>query len=151
MVASSKLCTTSIRAQQRPWYFSVSPYPHHLITLRVIEEILPGLIPTESHLLDLHRLERIHGNTSYKGDMHTQTAVDAGAGEADEGAELGGRPLWGGGATIAAAVVSVGFLDLEKLFKGQECQSLVLCQGMGINVPSIAFPDPLPTWLWRPW
>lgn len=37
------------------------------------------------------------------------------AAQADEDAEFRGRPLWGGSAAVATAVVGVGFLDLEEL------------------------------------
>ena len=39
----------------------------------------------------------------------------AGAAEADEDAEFGGRPLWGWGTAVTAAVVGVRLLDLKEL------------------------------------
>jgi hypothetical protein len=48
--------------------------------------------------------------------VHAQSAVDARAAQADEDAELGRGPLWRGGAAVAAAIIPVGFLDLEELW-----------------------------------
>ena len=46
--------------------------------------------------------------------MHAQGAVEAGAGEADEGAEFGGGPLRGGGVAVYAGfVLGEGLEGLE--------------------------------------
>jgi hypothetical protein len=60
----------------------------------MVEEIPPRLISTQSHSLNLLRLERIHRNTPYKANMNTQSAMHARATQADEDAEFGRRPLW---------------------------------------------------------
>ncbi len=57
--------------------------------------------------------------------MHAQTAVQAGAREADEGAEFGGGPLRGGGGAVDAGGVSGTFLE------GRELQ---FCQLEGIEL-----------------
>lgn len=50
-----------------------------------------------------------------------------GAAQADEDAEFGRCPLWGRGAAVAAAVVGVGFLDLEELVDRQSVGRLLGC------------------------
>ena len=47
--------------------------------------------------------------------MHAEAAVEAGAGEADEGAEFGGGPLWGGGGAVDAGFVGGEGLKFEEL------------------------------------
>ncbi len=47
--------------------------------------------------------------------MHAQAAVEARAGEADEGAEFGGGPLRGRGGAVAAGGIARGFLEGEEL------------------------------------
>lgn len=51
--------------------------------------------------------------------MDAQTSVNAGAGEADEDTELGRCPLRIGCVAVAAIVIIIGFLDCQKLNKGQ--------------------------------
>ncbi len=43
--------------------------------------------------------------------MHAESAVQAGACEADEGAEFGGGPLRGGGGAVDALAVAGAFLE----------------------------------------
>ena len=43
------------------------------------------------------RLEGVHGDGAHEGDVHTEAAVVARAGEADEEAEFGGGPSKEGG------------------------------------------------------
>ena len=59
-----------------------------------LKEILPALIPTQPHPLNLGCLERIHGDTPHKTDVNTQSSMNACAGQTDEYAEFGGCPLW---------------------------------------------------------
>ena len=47
--------------------------------------------------------------------MHAEAAVQAGAGETDEGAEFGGGPLGGGGGAVDALAVAGAFLKGGKL------------------------------------
>lgn len=58
-----------------------------------LPEFFPAVVPAQFHPADLGGLERVHLYGPHKGDVHSQTAVQAGAREADEGAEFGGRPL----------------------------------------------------------
>ena len=54
--------------------------------------------------------------------MHAQPAVQAGADEADEGAEFGGGPLRGGGAAVAAGGVGGAFLEDGELDESRDGQ-----------------------------
>ena len=49
--------------------------------------------------------------------MYAQAAVVAGAGEADEDAEFGGGPLWGGGRAVGAEGVGGEALEGEELWE----------------------------------
>lgn len=81
----------------------------------IIKEVPPRFIPRQSHPLNLRLLKRIHRDTPHKTYMHAESAMHAGAREADEDAEFGGRPLWGGCPAVAAAVVGVRLLNIEEL------------------------------------
>ena len=43
--------------------------------------------------------------------MHAETTVDTGTGEADEGAEFGRGPLWGGSIAINAGGIAGELLE----------------------------------------
>ena len=51
--------------------------------------------------------------------MDAEATVQAGACEADEGAEFGGGPLWGGSGAIATGGVAAEFLEGEELEEGR--------------------------------
>lgn len=55
-----------------------------------VEKVLPRLVPAVFHALDFVDFEGVHGYAADEGDVHAEAAVDAGAVEADEGAEFGG-------------------------------------------------------------
>jgi len=56
-----------------------------------VEEVLKGLIAAGGHAREFGALEGIHGYAADEGDVYTETAVHAGAGEAHEDAEFGRR------------------------------------------------------------
>lgn len=66
---------------------------HHLGGVVRFEEVLPALVTAQSHSFDLAGFEGVHGDAADEGDVDAEAAVDASAGEADEDAELGRRPL----------------------------------------------------------
>jgi hypothetical protein len=55
--------------------------------------------------------------------------MHAGTAQTDKDPELGRRPLRGGRPAVAAAVVGVGFLDLEELDL-----SVAVQRGLGVNL-----------------
>jgi hypothetical protein len=55
-----------------------------------IEEVLPWLVPTILHAVELGTLEAVHCYAADEGDVYAKTAMHAGAGEAHEDAELRG-------------------------------------------------------------
>lgn len=81
----------------------------------LLKELLPVFVAAQPHALDLGLLEGIHGDGPHERDVHAQPAVHTRAAEADEDAELGRRPLWGGRVAVAAEAVSRFFLDGEEL------------------------------------
>jgi hypothetical protein len=81
----------------------------------IFEEEPPVLVAAESHSLNLGSLEGVHGYGSHKRDVHAQAAVNTGAREADEDAELGGGPLRARCAAVAADAILVFLLDREEL------------------------------------
>lgn len=85
------------------------PDPTHLGIGVALKEFAPARVAAEAHALNLGLLEGVHGDGADKRDVHAEAAVDAGAREADEDAELGRGPLRVGRAAVAAEVV-VGFL-----------------------------------------
>jgi len=54
-----------------------------------VEEVLEGLVAAGSHAHEFRALEGVHGDAADEGDVHTETAVHARAGEAHEDTELG--------------------------------------------------------------
>lgn len=95
------------------------PWLPPLLPAFALPEFLPVGVPAELHSTDFGGLERVHLYGAYEGDVHAQTAVQAGACEADEGAEFGGGPLRGRGGAVDAGGVSGTFLESCEL---QFCQ-----------------------------
>lgn len=59
----------------------------------LLKKVPPALVAAESHSFDLNGFESVHRNASYEGDVHSKTAVDTRAGQANEDAKFRGRPL----------------------------------------------------------
>jgi hypothetical protein len=116
----------------------------------LVEEVLPRLVTAEFHPFDFGRLESVHGHGPDEGDVHTEGSVDAGAGQAEEDAELRGGlqrnntsaceirfclvgvavhmyPLRTGRTTVHAATVLIGLRN-----------GLQLAPRLGIDLPHLA-------------
>lgn len=85
----------AVSVPHQPHRFPVAPLPRPapLRPALALPEVLPGVVPAALHAADFGRLERVHLDGPYEGDVHAEAAVQAGTREADEGAEFGGGPL----------------------------------------------------------
>jgi hypothetical protein len=54
-----------------------------------IEELLEWFVASQLHFANLECFERVHSDASDEGDVYSERAVDARAGEAEEDPELG--------------------------------------------------------------